>query len=525
MSNAQPLAMDPPPKRKLSDRALNFIERNGNRLPSPAMLFLYCLAITLVASFLFSLMTFEMIDPRSGAAIEITNLVTPTYLANFVASMVTTFTSFPPLGVVLVAIMGVGVAEHSGFIGLTLKKLLRMTPTRFITPMVVLIGAISSIASDAGYVLVIPMGGIIFHAAGRHPIAGLAAAFAGVSGGFSAGLVPSPIDPLIQGFTQAAAQTLDPDYLVNPLCNFFFTFASTFVIGALGWLVTEKIVEPRLNRNAPINPDEIETQGDLGEITEQEDRAFRKAGYTMLGMIAALVIICLPAASPMRDAATGTLTAFQAPLMRSIVPLILIIFLIPSIVYGREIGKYTNSGHVIGAMGSSLNPMCSYMIMAFFCALFLKAFGDSNMGTLIALSGAKVLQSMALPGEVTLIGIILLTGVVNLFIGSLSAKWALIGPIFIPMLMTVGISPELAQAAYRVGDSSTNIITPMLTYFPLVVVFFQRYYKGAGIGTVASTMLPYSIIFMIGWTLFLLAFWTLDLPLGIAAPYSYPAAG
>ena len=508
-------------RKSISERFLNFIERNGNRLPSPAMLFVYCLILTMGLSLIFSMVSFDMIDPRSGEAIVVNNLITGTYLANFVASMVVTFTSFPPLGVVLVAIMGVGVAEHSGFIGTTLKKLLNLTPARFVTPMVVLIGAISSIASDAGYVLVIPLGGIIFYAAGRHPMAGLAAAFAGVSGGFSAGLMPSATDPLIQGFTQAAAQTLDPSYLVNPLCNFYFTFSSTFLVGLMGWFVTDKIVEPRLNKTIQID-DDIDIDKNLGNISQLESRGFRNAGLTMLAMFVGLFLVSFPETSPMRSP-EGLLTAFDAPLMGSIVPLIFIIFLTPSIVYGRTVGKYKNAGDVIDAMSNSLVPMCGYMIMAFFCALFLKAFADSNMGTLIALSGAEVLQAMNLPGQLTIVGIILLSAVVNLFIGSLSAKWALIGPIFIPMLMTVGISPELAQAAYRIGDSSSNIITPMLTYFPLVVVFFQRYMKNAGIGTVASTMLPFSFVFMIGWTIYLLVFWGLGLPLGIASPYTYPA--
>ena len=510
----------PQPRQSVADRVLNFIERNGNRLPSPAMLFLYCLLLTIVLSLVFSMMTFDMVDPRSGQAITINNLLNGDYLAQFMASSVKTFTSFPPLGVVLVAIMGVGVAESSGFISTTLKKLLRATPTRFITPMVVLIGAISSIASDAGYVLVIPMGGIIFYAAGRHPLAGLAAAFAGVSGGFSAGLVPSAIDPLIQGFTQAAAQTFDPDYMVNPLCNFFFTFSSTFLVGAMGWFVTDKIVEPRLQRNVPVD-DDIDIDQDLDTITDDEARGFRNAGLTMIGLLVLLAAISIPEASPMRNS-EGLLTAFNAPLMGSIVPLIFIIFLIPAIVYGKTTGKFKNSADVINAMGDSMVPMAGYMVMAFFCALFLKAFSDSNMGTLIALSGAELLQAMDLPGQFTIVGIILLTAVVNLFIGSMSAKWALIGPIFIPMLMAVGISPELAQAAYRVGDSASNIITPMLTYFPLIVIFFQRYSKNSGIGTVASTMLPFSIVFMIAWTAFLLLFWGLGLPMGIAAPYTYP---
>ena len=521
MPNGTTAGTMPKEKRSIADRFLSFIERSGNRLPSPAMLFVYCLFIALGLSFVFSLMSFDMIDPRSGQAIEINNLLTGQYLANFLASSVTTFTSFAPLGVVLVAIMGVGVAETSGFINTTLKKVLAMTPAKWITPMVVLVGAISNVASDAGYVLVIPLGGIIFYAAGRHPLAGLAAAFAGVSGGFSASLMPTPTDPLIQGFTQAAAQIYDPSYLVNPLCNFFFTFSSTFLVGAMGWYVTDKIVEPRLNRTIPINHDELDIENDLHEITDAEALGFKKAGWTMIGMMVAIALMCIPEASPFRNE-EGLLTAFNAPLMGSIVPMIFLIFLIPAVVYGFTTQKFKTSADVIDSMGKSMATMSGYMVMAFFCAMFLKAFGDSNMGTLIALAGAELLQAMNLPGQLTIVGIILLSAVVNLFIGSMSAKWALIGPIFVPMLMAVGISPELAQAAYRIGDSSSNIITPMLTYFPLVVVFFQKYVKGAGIGTVASTMLPFSVVFTIVWTAFLLLYWATGLPLGIAAPYTYP---
>ena len=505
----------------LADRFLNFIEYSGNKLPSPAMLFVYCLAIALVVSFSMSMMTFDMIDPRSGQAIVINNLLTGGYLASFFSSIVTTFTGFAPLGVVLVAIMGVGVAETSGYINTALKKLLKMTPARLITPVIVLVGAVSNIASDAGYVLVIPLGGIIFHAAGRHPLAGLAAAFAGVSGGFSANLMLTPTDPLIQGFTQAAAQLFDAAYLVNPLCNFFFTFSSTFLVGAMGWYVTDKVVEPRLNRNLPLDKDLV-VDSHLGDISEAEHRGFRKASYTMLGLLLLVLLICIPETSPMRNE-EGLLTAFNAPIMGSIVPLIFLIFLLPAVVYGFAVGRFKSSADVITGMGDSMATMSGYMVMAFFCALFLKAFGDSNIGTLIALAGAELLEALQLPGQLTIVGLVLLTCVVNLFIGSMSAKWALIGPIFVPMLMAVGISPELAQAAYRIGDSSSNIITPMMVFFPLVVVFFQRYVKKAGVGTVASTMLPYSVVFMIGWTIYLLLYWATGLPLGIASPYVYPA--
>ena len=501
------------------DRFLDRIERTGNRLPDPAMLFVYCLGLALVLSALFSMVNFDYINPRTGEALQVNNLLDATYLVELFASMVSTFTSFAPLGMVLAAVMGVGIAESSGYINIALKKMIRVTPDKMLAPAVVFIGAVSSIATDAGYVLVIPIGAIIFRAAGRHPLAGLAAAFAGVSGGFSAGLLPSALDPLLQSFTQSAAQIFDPDYQMNPLANFYFTFCSTFLVTLMGWFVTERIVEPHL-QSVEVSEEQAEVE-DMSSYTAHENRAFKVSSLVLLGMAAALFAICLPETSPMR-AADGTLTAFSSPLMRSIVPLIFIFFMIPGVIYGRMTGTFKNHRDVIGNMGGSMKTMSSYIVMAFFCSQFLKAFGDSNLGTLLALSGADLLETLNLPGQVTIVGIILLTAVVNLCVGSASAKWAIIGPIFVPMLMAVGISPELAQAAYRIGDSSSNIITPMMSYYPLIIVFTQRYVKNAGIGTVASMMMPYSIVFMIGWTAFLLLFWALGLPLGIGATYTYP---
>ena len=506
-------------KPPFMDRFLDGIERTGNRLPDPAMLFVYALGLVLVLSALFSMVSFGYINPRNGEALQVTNLLDAEYLVNFFASSVTTFTSFAPLGIVLAALLGVGIAETSGYINTALKKMIRITPQKLLAPAVVLVGAISSIAADAGYVLVIPIGAIIFQSAGRHPLAGLAAAFAGVSGGFSAGLLPSSLDPLLQGFTQTAAQLYDPDYLVNPLANFYFTFASTFLVMLMGWFVTEKIVEPYL-QNVKID-DDLEEAEDMSHVTQEESRAFKVSTMALLAMTAGLVVLSLPETSVMR-ADDGTLTAFTAPLMRSIVPLIFLFFLVPGIIYGRMTGTFKNHRDVIAGMSKTMGTMSSYIVLAFFCAQFLKAFGDSNLGTLLALAGADLLQAMNLPGQITIIGIILLTALVNLCVGSASAKWALIGPIFVPMLMAVGISPELTQAAYRIGDSSSNIITPMMAYYPVIIVFCQRYVKNAGIGTVASMMVPYSIVFMIGWTAFLLLFWTLGLPLGISASYAYP---
>jgi aminobenzoyl-glutamate transport protein len=501
------------------DRFLNTIERVGNKLPDPAVLFLISLVIVWVLSSMLAPVVFSEIDPRSGEAITINNLLTGTSLASFLSNMVTTFTSFAPLGVVLVAMLGVGVAEHSGYINSGLKLLLTVTPKSLLTPMIIFVGILSHSAVDAGYVLVIPLGGIIFYAAGRHPLAGIAAAFAGVSGGFSANPFPSALDPLLQGFTQPAAQIIDPSVQVNPLCNWYFTAASSMLIVGLGWLLTDKVIEPRLSKT-PVDR-EAEAPPVMDSLTGRERRSFLIAtGVALLGLLV-LVLVLLPEDSPLRGP-NGELSSFSAPIMRSIVPLIFLLFWIPGIVYGYMAGTFSNSKDMIDTMTKSMEGMAYYIVMAFFCALFIDAFAHSNIGALLALKGASVLKSLALPGQITIIGIVFLTAFVNLFVGSASAKWALIAPIFVPMLMQVGISAELTQAAYRVGDSSSNIITPLMPYFPLVVVYCQRYVKSTGIGTLTSMMLPFSVTFLIIWTAFLVIYWLMGLPLGLQAGYTYP---
>ncbi|MCW8346109.1 MULTISPECIES: AbgT family transporter [Vibrio] len=517
MSN-QTINQAPTPKPSGMDRFLNAIEKAGNKIPDPAILFFWALVIVWVASAVLSNVSFDLINPRTGGALEVNNLLTGEALASFLANMVTTFTGFAPLGIVLVAMLGVGVADSSGFIQTGLKKMLNFTPAKLLTPMLILVAIVSHTAADAGYVLVIPLGGIIFHAAGRHPLAGIAAAFAGVSGGFSANFIPSGIDPLLAGFTQTAAQVLDQDYVINPLSNIFFTGLSSVLVIAIGWWVTEKVIEPRL-ANLPVDED-AEEAPDLGSFTAVESKAFRAAGWAMMAGIALLVFALLPEDSALRSP-EGEITAFSAPIMQSIVPLIFILFIIPGIVYGRVAGTFKDSNDIIKAMSHTMSTMGAYIVMSFFCAQFLSAFAQSNIGTMLALYGAEGLKAMNLPGQATIVGMILLTASVNLLVGSASAKWALIGPILVPMLMAVGISPELSQAAYRVGDSVSNIISPLMVFFPLVVVYCQRYVKSTGIGTLASLMMPFSIAMLIGWTLFLLAYWALGIPLGIQAPYTY----
>jgi aminobenzoyl-glutamate transport protein len=500
-------------------RALDKVERVGNRLPDPAIIFLFCLVVVWILSAILSNFNFSAIDPRTAEAVVVNNLLTGDSLAEFLSRMVTIFTGFAPLGVVLVAMLGVGVAEHSGFISAGLKRMLDSTPKTLLTPMVVLVAIVSHTATDAGYVLVIPLAGVIFYAMDRHPLAGIAAAFAGVSGGFCANFIPSAIDPLLQSFTQSAAQIIDPNIQINPLNNWFFNSASTLLVVSIGWYLTDKVIEPRLkNVDVDGNPADIPK---FDELNAKQGRALKFASLTMLGGLVALIAVLYPDSSPFR-APTGELTSFTAPIMQSIVPIIFLLFLLPGVVFGFMSGTFKSSKDMIDAMTKAMQGMSYYIVMAFFCSLFIDAFGKSNLGALLAIEGAEVLKSLALPSMVTVVGIVFLTAFVNLFVGSSSAKWALLGPIFVPMLMQLNISPDLTQAAYRVGDSSSNIITPLMPYFPLVVVYCQRYVKSTGIGTLLSLMLPYSISLLLLWSVFLLAYWGLGIPLGVQSSYVYP---
>ncbi|MCY7295852.1 AbgT family transporter [Alteromonas sp. a30] len=499
-------------------RALDKVERVGNKLPDPAVIFLISMVIVWVLSALLADVSFTTIDPRTQEPVIVNNLLTGASLADFLSRMVGIFTGFAPLGVVLVAMLGVGVAEHSGFINAGLKRMLDATPKRLLTPSIILVALVSHTATDAGYVLVIPLAGVIFYAMGRHPLAGIAAAFAGVSGGFSANFIPSAIDPLLQSFTQSAAQIIDPSIQVNPLNNWFFNSASSLLIVCLGWYLTDKVIEPRL-KDTPIDGDPAEIPK-FDNLDARQTKALRAATGVMVAGIVALVAILWPDTSPMR-APNGELTSFAAPVMRSIVPLIFLLFLLPGVVYGYMAGTFKTSKDVIGSMSKAMDSMAYYMVMAFFCALFIDAFGKSNLGALLAIEGGQLLKTLNLPSMVTIVGLIFLTAFVNLFVGSSSAKWALLGPIFVPMLMQLNISPDLTQAAYRLGDSSSNIITPLMPYFPLVVVYCQRYVKGTGIGTLLSLMLPYAFTIIIAWTAFLLLYWGIGLPLGIQSSYLY----
>ncbi len=509
-----------PASRGWLDKALNGIEVAGNKLPDPAVLFLLLMFLVWIVSAFLAPMDFSEIDPRTNESIEVKSQLSPSAVSTFMTSMIRTFTGFHPLGVVLVALLGVGVAEHTGFINACLKGMLSFTPRTLLTPMLVLVSIVSHTAADAGYVLVIPLGGVIFYAAGRHPLAGIAAAFAGVSGGFSANFLISGIDPLLSGLTQTGVDIINPSHLVNPACNWFFTAASSVLVILICWYITDRIIEPRLQATEiDGDPDEMPK---MERLTSAERRGMWAGLATLVAGLLVLLLVALPEGSVLRSPTSGGLADLDASLMRMIVPLIFLMFILPGIVHGYVSKSIKNHRDIIKGMSKAMSTMSYYLVMAFFASLFIYSFSQSNLGVLLAIKGADFLKSLNAPAQVTIVGIILLAALVNLLVGSASAKWALLAPIFVPMLMQLGLSPELTQAAYRVGDSTTNIVTPLMPYFPLVVVFCQRYVKKTGIGTVVSLMLPYSVTLLITWTIFLLIYWGVGFPLGLQASYVYP---
>ena len=504
------------------NRFLNVIETAGNKLPHITMLFIWALVITCVLSFLLSFISFDYKHPSTGQTIQVMNILSSQNLLDLVVNSVRNFMNFPPLGITLVATLGIGIAEGSGFINTLLRKLMSYIPRNALTPAVVVVSILCHVASDSVYVILMPLAALMFYCAGRHPLAGVACSFAGLSGGFTASYTPSVIDPIMQSFTQAAAQTIDPTYTVNVLCNFFYAVGGTFFVIAACWYVTDKIVEPRLWATMPLDKG-LDKDPDLQitEITEQENRAYRYASWTICGLAILLFALCYPDDSIMR-APNGSLTSPKAPLMQGIVPLLVIFFSLPGIVYGYTAGTYKSSTDVIHAMERIMKMLLGFMVFAFFAAQFLYVFGKSNIGTLLAISGAEFLKDLGMPSAISLFGIIVFTAFLNLLITSATSKWAILSTIFVPMLMMLGISPELTQAAFRVSDSAVNVCTPMFPFYPLLIMYCQKYCKSTGVGTLSSMMIPYTFALLIVLTFVLYLYWGLGLPIGFDSGYVYP---
>ncbi|MBF2053740.1 MAG: AbgT family transporter [Candidatus Sericytochromatia bacterium] len=509
----------PSESRSLLTRSLDRIEQIGNKLPDPLTLFVGLAFLMPVVSWLVSLTGWQLVHPGTQESIQVVNLLAPDQIQHMFTDSVKNFTGFPPLGTVLVAMIGIGVAERSGLIKTMLKMMVSSVPGSLISAALVFAGVMSSMAADAGYVVLTPLGAVLFAGLGRHPLAGLAAAFAGVSGGFSANLLLTSLDPLLAGFTESAAQIYDPAYAVAPTANFYFMFVSVFLVTLVGWFVTDKIVEPRLGQWDPahaVQSGDGEADEDLNTLHPAE----KKAAWAAFGVFALTLIgfaaLVVPANGILRDAEGGL-----GPFYHSLVIMICLGFLFPSLVYGAMTGSIRNDRDVARMTGDTMASMGAYVVLAFAAAQFVAFFTWSNLGLMFAISGAALIQTLGIGGIPLLLIFMVISGIVNLFIGSASAKWAIMAPVFVPMLMNLGYSPEIAQVTYRIGDSITNIITPLLPYFPIVVAFAQRYDQRVRLGTLIAAMLPYSIAFALAWTVMLIVWYVLGLPLGPGAGLFY----
>ncbi|MDP3914891.1 MAG: AbgT family transporter [Bacteroidota bacterium] len=498
---------------KLSTRFFNAVEKGGNALPHPAALFGIFALITLAFSAIGYYLQWGGINPATGETVSAVNLISKEGLHRIILEMVNNYTGFAPLGIVMVALLGIGVAESSGLIKAAINALLLKAPKNSVTFMIVFAGILSNTASDLGYILIIPMAGIIFHSLGRHPIAGMSAAFAGVSGGFSANLLIGTIDPLLAGLSTEAARIIDPEYYVMPTANYYFMAASTFVIAFAGTWVTKAWVEPRLGKYTGT----VE-QEEISQLLPAENKGLKWVLFTMLIWTIIFAAGLIPDHGFFRGADN---TVLHSPLLKGFIAVLFIVASISGIIYGYIAGTFKKHEDVINGMNTSFKSLVSFLVLVFFAAQFVAWFKWSNLGILIAIKGAAFLQST----EMGLIPLVLLfvvfSGIINMFMGSASAKWAIMGPVFIPMFMLLGYSPELSQAVFRIGDSVTNVISPMMSFFALIIVYYQKYDDKSGIGTLIATMMPYSIAFFIVWTILLIIWIWAGIPLGPDAGLYY----
>ena len=484
---------------------LNRIEETGNRLPDPATLFAIGTGIVMILSWLATTMSWQVHSDLTGTLIT-QNLLSSDGIWWLLSNMVSNFIKFPPLAIVLVGMLGIGLAERSGFLPALLRRSILLVPQSLLTPATIFLGIMSSMALDAGYVVLPPIAAALYIAAGRSPLTGIAAVFAGISAGFSANLLITALDPLLSGLTQTAAQILVADYQVAVTANWWFMLASTILLTLVGWAVTAWFVEPRVGIDHGLITDKKQLM-DADDSNEKKGliRAIVATGVAL--MITGL-LITVPGA-PLYGAGSHFSRWIEAT-----VPLLFILFFVPGIVFGLSTGKIKNDKDVVKMLGDTIAHLGPYIVMAFFAAQFIECFKYTGLGKMLAITGGQWLVAMQFDASMLLTGFILMAMSANLLIGSASAKYAFLAPVFVPMLMQVGFSPELTQVAYRIGDSLTNVITPMNPYMIIVLVELQRYRKNAGFGTLIALMLPYTVVFSIIWIAMLLIWMSTGFPLG-----------
>lgn len=504
-------------KEGFFSKFLNKIEVLGNKLPDPVTIFLGLCIIVLITSSIVASKDVSVIHPGTKETVEVVNLLSKEQLQNILASIVSNFQGFAPLGLVLVVMIGAGMCDKVGLMEAAIKGCASKISGKSVTLVVMIIGMLANLASDAGTILLPPLAAIAFLGVGRHPLIGLFAGYAAVTLGFSANIMISVVDVLVASFTIPAAQMMDPTYSGNATMNLYFMMASTVVLAILGTIVTEKFIAPRFGEytgNATLDVD--------SKLTDEQKKGLKLAGISILVYVAIIGLLSIGGTNSfLGDPETGDLLSNNAPFMKGMVPIMSLLFFIPGVVYGKVTGIIKNDKDIVTLMGKSMSDMGSYIILAFAASQFLQLFSTSNLGIVLSVKGAEFLKNANISGVPLIIGFILLSCVINLFIGSASAKWAIMAPIFVPMFMMLGYSPALTQMAYRIGDGITNPISPLFAYFPVVLAFAKKYDKNAGMGTIMSNMIPYSLSFLIVWSILLAAFMVLGLPLGPGAPTSY----
>lgn len=498
-------------KEKVSiiNRFLNLIERAGNRLPDPSILFFFLCAALIFLSWLISLFHIKVESPATGKTVEVTNLISREGFGKIISESITNFSEFPALGLVLAVMLGIGVAEKTGYFDKLMIQVVQKAPRKIIVPIIIFVGIIGNAAGDAAPVVLPPLTALVFIKLGYHPIAGLAMAYASALGAFAANVTLGMSDALVYAFTKPAAEIIDKDINLNVAMNWYFIAASTIILLPAIYYVSMKVVIPRLGI---YKPDEgSEDRSDDNEISAKESKALKFANISFFVVVAILLALAIPENGWLRNPKTGSLIE-KAPLMDGVGIIILVIFFVPGFVYGILSGKISNTKDLGKMLSDSMSTMGSFIVIVFFAAQLLAYLEWSNLGIVISVKGAELLQGQN--GVILIIGFIILSSLINLLIGSASAKWAILAPIFIPMFMLLGYHPAFTQMVYRIGDSITNPITPMMPYLPLLLSYAQKYDKNMKLGTLISSLMPYSIVLGIVWPLFMIIWYLLGIPLG-----------
>ncbi len=498
------------------------IERLGNALPDPMTLFALGTTVVFLVSWFAARAGWSCTVPAVGAERVETarNLLSAEGLRWLATDLVSIFVRFPPLGLVLTASIGVAVAEKSGFLATAMRAALVYVPRALLTPATLLVGLCSTMAADAGFVVLPPLAAAVYRSVGRSAALGIATVTAGIAGGFNANLFLTSQDPLLAGMTEQAARILDPAYAVNPACNWYFKIVSTLVLMLVGWYVSERIVAPRLARSAAAAAEPLEFA-----LASAERRGLLSA-LGAVALLLGLFVLCQQAEWGFLHDPPAQAGASTAPVwIRSIVALIVVLFLVPGLVYGVVVGTIRSDRDVARMLAEYFGVLAAYVVLAFFASLMVAAFERSNLGILLAVKGGDALAGLGLPAWLLLLTFVLLSISLDLFVVSMSAKWALLAPIFVPLFMNLGIAPELTQAAYRVGDSLANPVSPLNPYLVIVLAFLRRHDEKSGLGTLISLLAPFALAFALAWIPLLLAWAALGLPLGPGGPLVYPGGG